>query len=118
MAKKTEKGKGNKGNLVRREEDQMTRAILEHPVVRKIQTDLSNLQSMLKQLPEAIGRAVNETMKNQAPAGASGPPVPLLPTEGIEIHPDRSVVKGKDFKLDDKPGIPDPPAAPRVHKKK
>lgn len=107
------------GNIIRKEEDQMTQAILAHPVMKKIQGDLDNLQSMLKQLPEAIGRAVNETMKNQPPMGASGPAMPLIEVKkGIEIHRDESIVDGENFKLDDKPGIEGPANGPRVHKKK
>lgn len=73
-------------------------AILSHPVFRDMAGRLETMQKMLQSLPQAIGQAVAEATR-QAPAGASGPAIPLVDAKEVEIGLRKLSVDGKLFSV-------------------
>lgn len=71
-------------------------AILSHPVFRDMAGRLETMQKMLQSLPQAIGQAVAEATR-QAPAGASGPAIPVVDIKEVEILPRKLTVDGRQF---------------------
>lgn len=66
--------------------------VLAHPVVRELSTQLKAMKQVVDALPELIGRAVKEATRKR-PEGASGPPVPLMPSnKGVEFHKGGKIV--------------------------
>lgn len=60
---------------------------LKHPVVQHMAEKLEEMRRVVDGLPEAIGRAVSEAMRNRPPAGASGPGMPIqLDANAVEFH--------------------------------
>lgn len=114
MAKKREKG------LIEQKKAELTTdQVLAHPVVQQMVTRLEALNSLLTNLPSAVGQAVAEAMetarRNRPPDGASGPPVrimnslddfrprsdgkPLETIPTLEIGPGRISAQGQSFEL-------------------
>jgi len=66
--------------------------VLAHPVVRELSAQLKAMKQVVDALPELIGRAVKEATR-KPPAGASGPPVPLMSkNDGVEFHKGGKIV--------------------------
>jgi hypothetical protein len=95
MSKKSPKK--NRG-LVQQKSDVAAAAILAHPVFRDVAQRLETMHRMMKDLPAVIGEAVAEATR-RPPAGASGPPVPVIEPKTIEIHGKTLIINGKTYVL-------------------
>lgn len=82
--------------------------VLSHPAFRDMANRIEIMQSLLSNLPQAIGEAVKAAMA-APPAGASGPPVPLINPGAVEIRPRELTIDGKKVKLKKMTG----PSVPR-----
>lgn len=76
---------------------------LSHPVVKQMHARLSMIQSLLEELPEAVGRAVREAIASRPPSNASGPPVKLVEAKDIEITARGIRADGKRYRMDPPP---------------
>jgi len=66
--------------------------VLAHPVVQQMTRRLEEMREIVQGLPEAIGRAVAQATK-RPPAGACGPPVPILNPKEVEFHKGGKVIE-------------------------
>jgi hypothetical protein len=94
MSKKSLKNR----SLVQKKSDVTTAAILAHPIFRDVVQRLETMHRMMKDLPAVIGEAVAEATR-RPPAGASGPPVPVIEPKTVEIRGKTLIINGKTYAL-------------------
>lgn len=106
--------KKNSKALIQSQSQEITaEMILAHPIVKEMASRLENVQNLLQNLPEAIGRAVAQATAAPAPLPPLVPgqevpvlsqtPLQLACTREIELHPQKVVMGGKAFSLPPRP---------------
>jgi len=89
--------------LIQKKSEVAAAAILNHPIFRDVAQRLETMHKLLRDLPVAVGEAVAEASR-RPPAGASGPPVPLINPESVAILGKSLVIDGKTYILKDPKG--------------